>query len=440
MYAFVRQQVLQAYLYILLPWRTFFPAIRHALHRLIYFRATTGSLSQFIHFTPQTYTEVKLEKGVEPHIRHLRFVYLSPPDKWHIKVTFSGRLQTAPNSFADYQTRKADLMKLCLDIDLDTISLLRDTVTELLIMCKQDTNVPQLWQQIPFKKQSARDAESEYTRPLWLHIREDPSRVRFPLYNEIGMPTQDLTAICKIQELSMGVHEVRVGNNLHVYKEVDRPMYEPRDSEVLEQELRNLKLGIDGVVKLVASVVSSNPYHTRETTYTTIVLQGILLEYHPNGTLQDMLRSTKECLLWHRWAIQITSTLHRLHKKNITHMDLKPANIVISKNLDAILIDIGGIGGTTRDWLSPEMKTLIKPLSEEFELRKQNDIWAMGKVLSAMADATHNMGEKQILKEVSLKATTERLPRISLSNILLKLKAIHKKADQSTSTASNPPS
>ena len=61
-----------------------------------------------------------------------------------------------------------------------------------------------------------------------------------------------MSEIRKKQELSVGVHEVRVNNNKksYVYKEVDRPLYELRDSKVLEQELRNLELlhGTKGVV------------------------------------------------------------------------------------------------------------------------------------------------------------------------------------------------
>lgn len=66
----------------------------------------------------------------------------------------------------------------------------------------------------------------------------------------------------------MGVHKAHIiGDNVrYVYKEVDRPLYEPRDSETLEQELRNLLLlrGVDGVAQLVAAVVSRNPYRTMD--------------------------------------------------------------------------------------------------------------------------------------------------------------------------------
>jgi hypothetical protein len=104
---------------------------------------------------------------------------------------------------------------------------------------------------------------------------------------------KDVLDIEKRQELGPGVYKVCVygKEKLYVCEEVDRPLYEPRDSEVLEQELRNLERlrGTKGVVQLVAAVISDNPYRTFNTIKNDTVLRGILLEYYPNGTLYDIL-------------------------------------------------------------------------------------------------------------------------------------------------------
>lgn len=106
-----------------------------------------------------------------------------------------------------------------------------------------------------------------------------------------------MSKIGKKQELSVGVHEACVDGDekSYVCKEVDGPLCEPRHSEASEQELRKLELlrGTEGVVRLVASVVSKNLYRTAETIKdnTPVVLRGILLEYHPYGTLRDALQS-----------------------------------------------------------------------------------------------------------------------------------------------------
>jgi hypothetical protein len=83
--------------------------------------------------------------------------------------------------------------------------------------------------------------------------------------------TKEFSELTRIRQLSAGVCEVRVGEGggRYVCKEVDNPLYQPRDSQILNQELRNLKmfLGTKGIVQLVAAIVSRNLYHTFSETY-----------------------------------------------------------------------------------------------------------------------------------------------------------------------------
>jgi hypothetical protein len=384
-------------------------------------RDLENTYSQHINFTPRSYEDEKLEKGTEPYTRSLGLVYHFSHLKWNIKVTFEGKLRQT-GTFAHITKRHQDLENLCLCIDFDFLrpQLLRDTVTELTIICQQDKTIAQ---DLTLPLKTMPDNESEYApiaNNLIFRIREDPRRVRFPVYNGGSVGTSSLSEIEKIQELSTGVYKahVRSGERLYVYKEIDRPMYEPRDSEVIEQELRNLTLlrGMEGFVQLISPVVSKNPYQSEETAGDDgqIVLRGILTEYHPNGTLRQALQISKEGLPWYRWAVQITGALCHLHELGITHMDLKPANIVLSENFDAILIDLSGIGGTTHEWLSPEMVLFSEPLSQDIESRKQNDVWALGKLILAIADVTCDETEKQMLMRISAHATAELSSRIPL--------------------------
>ncbi|TVY44213.1 hypothetical protein LSUB1_G002329 [Lachnellula subtilissima] len=218
------------------------------------------------------------------------------------------------------------------------------------------------------------ESESAVIDDLWLRKQEDQYQVRYPVYNGFGsyVPARDLSAI-KMKEFGIGVHLVHVESNDYVYKEVDRPLYIPNDSETLELELRNLERmhGNKGVVQLIAIIISHNPYRTtkaiRDNTPTS--LQGILLEYYPDGMLQD--------------ALKITCTLEAFHWNGIAHMDLKPENIVLGRNLHAILVDIN------------------------IEAWKQNDIWTLGQILSAMAYATCNAMEHKVLSSSSLSAPNE---------------------------------
>jgi hypothetical protein len=157
--------------------------------------------------------------------------------------------------------------------------------------------------------------ESEYAvvDDLWLRVREDPYRVRYPVYNgcDSCVPVKDLSIIKKIREFGMGVHLVRVDSDDYVYKEVDRPLYMPNDSKALEMELRNLERmhRNKGVVQLIAVVVSHNPYRTAKAVGydPPTTLQGILLEYHPNGMLKDMLQSPKPTYRDHLFTLGSSS-------------------------------------------------------------------------------------------------------------------------------------
>ena len=99
-------------------------------------------------------------------------------------------------------------------------------------------------------------------------------------------------------------------------------------------------------------------------------------------------------------------------------MDSKPENIVFSRNIHATLIDLSGIGGTTRKWLLPEMRSLPEPFSQCIEARKQNYIWTQGLIISAMAGATCNAMEHKVLSKVSLLATAKSPPRIPLRDTI----------------------
>lgn len=130
-------------------------------------------------------------------------------------------------------------------------------------------------------------------------------------------------------------------------------------------------------------------------------------------------------------------------------MDLKLENIVLSKDLDAILIDLSGKGGTTLKWLSPEMRLLPagKPLSQDIDSRKQNDIWALGGILRALANATHELMEQELLMKVSLLAAAELPPRIPLRKAISTLqpastlnRVSYRNSVQSTLSGLKPPS
>jgi len=175
-------------------------------------------------------------------------------------------------------------------------------------------------------------------------------------------------------------------------------------------------------VQLVAAIFSENPYRTNEAERHDgpAVLRGILLDHHPNGTLEAALRSPKPQMdeRWRIWAFQIARALARLHRSDIMHMDLESSNIAIDADENAVLIDVSGIGGVTQKWLSPEMSDLPDPWSQRAEPRKRCDVWALGAIFLMMAAATSDDEETQVLGDLARRATAEAPFRISLGDVI----------------------
>ncbi|KAF6818546.1 cell division control protein 2 [Colletotrichum plurivorum] len=177
------------------------------------------------------------------------------------------------------------------------------------------------------------------------------------------------------------------GEQVHILKRFEWSLYIAYDSAALEKELRVLEQvgGRGDIVRLIAAVVSRNPYSTAADHQQDAapVLRGILKEHHPGGTLAEVLLSAKVDAPWQRWGAQLCTAVDTLHQHNVTHMDIKPSNVVLDKDGNLILVDVGGFGGVTWEWLSPRVKELLNPefdpLTADFQLRKENDIWTVGK-------------------------------------------------------------
>lgn len=119
-----------------------------------------------------------------------------------------------------------------------------------------------------------------------------------------------LSALSKERPLTPSVSVVRLTGDkqeIYVYKEIKRPLYAPDDTKIIKLELQHLKLlrdtntddntgGAKHIVRLMAAVVSDNPYRTstdRADAEQQTVVRGILLEYHPNGSLEEALLTTE---------------------------------------------------------------------------------------------------------------------------------------------------
>lgn len=134
-----------------------------------------------------------------------------------------------------------------------------------------------------------------------------------------------------------------------------------------------------------------------------------------------------------------------LHKNNISHLDIKPENIVVNPNTgDINYIDFGGsCNGTciqaaygSAPFMSPEMlsqinllqQQLTHPIAYPFNLSKVTDIWSLGVVIYMLLYNKHpylkdypNMSEKENLDIIGKKIIIDyNINVLEEYNILLK--------------------
>ncbi|CAG8893202.1 unnamed protein product [Penicillium egyptiacum] len=156
------------------------------------------------------------------------------------------------------------------------------------------------------------------------------------------------------------------------------------------------------------------------------VISGVLLEYYSGGSLQHILDGQRiEAFPWERWPIQIGTALHHFHMAKKTYMDLKPSNLVINGDGDAVLIDVSGIGRITHEWRAPEIWDEISPLELSLQVRQLNDTWAYGKLLLLLASSAGNSPFVSTLKDVSPRLTEDDVQtRWTISDTICPLESV----------------
>lgn len=90
-----------------------------------------------------------------------------------------------------------------------------------------------------------------------------------------------------------------------------------------------------------------------------------------------------EAMLWH-WLQQLAEVLEYLHQHGILHLDIKPANIMLTAEGNICLIDfnisltneMNGINGISMAYASPEM--YAKWMGNEVSLDARTDIYSLG--------------------------------------------------------------
>lgn len=146
-------------------------------------------------------------------------------------------------------------------------------------------------------------------------------------------------------------------------------------------------------------------------------LPFFVMEYIPGRDLEDEIRKataearripTAKALAWAR---QVASGLEYLHKNCLIHLDVKPANVRITPEDNAVLVDFGvvrdlsrqrartaQVGAFTALYASPEQ---VDPSCNNIDER--TDVWSLGVTLFEMMTGRHPFGgetDTQIIKNI----------------------------------------
>ncbi|KAI1313222.1 kinase-like domain-containing protein [Xylaria venustula] len=352
------------------------------------------------------------EKGAQFSEYWMTLIVRWPHAKWHVKVIFNGLFPLGDfREPSSPQKNRKILEEICFCIDFERTQLFNDTVTNLYIAGPSSGIIPMI--------------------PLPVRAEPDEVRKRYPILNlSSTTPSINRSDIKILHHLKLGIAVVTVGSDetRYIYKTTSAPFADSdeniRDPQL---ELRNLERlqGGEGIVRLIATVFCYNPYHTTFSTPETgkaKLLEGILLEYHPNGTLLDayLMPDThmKDRLLV--WGLQIAKAVAHIHAKGLTHLNLTLSNIVISAEWNAVLIDFGG-DIMTEDHLLPELRLRDRsgPIVIGPETKLRSDIWALGIILYELASSSEGL-DKKLLAAASQDAMRRPWPP-SIGDIINKL-------------------
>ncbi|KAJ5106644.1 hypothetical protein N7456_003319 [Penicillium angulare] len=348
---------------------------------------------------------------------------------WWVKVVVEGSLPTTITTLG-YLRRRATFRSFLEVIDFSQLRLLDNTLSRITLTLTEESH-----NSIPIQA-TVQDTENLFIavcHRMRYEIEEDPKRVIYPNVEKIqGLRLFDASCLQIGEILAPTVYTAIVEQRKYAYKKIDRPLYEPEDTQGILFEIDALMhcRGQPNIAQIIGLVVSENPYKTSPYNNMPQVIRGFLLQYYPRGSLEQMINEgiTTSDLSLLRCALQVGRALIQLHKSERTHLDMKPSNVVLDAQGNAFLIDIGGAGSYTWDWLSPEMGQFLEqnsdktPANARLSARVATDSWAYGQILSVIAERSGNNTVREKLQEVGASLTKTILEAsISLTAALEKL-------------------
>ncbi|RYP65499.1 hypothetical protein DL769_006300 [Monosporascus sp. CRB-8-3] len=148
----------------------------------------------------------------------------------------------------------------------------------------------------------------------------------------------------ELSDIPNKVKRVRTGE-VFFFKAGFRDHGHLREMEILSQIERSGKFGPPfRTSRLVGLVVWGDDDAS---------LMGFLLEYIEGETLASRMGEVSMATRM-RWVHQVEATVKRLHQVGIVWGDVKPDNVIINAEGDAVVVDFGG--GYTPEYIEPELQ------------------------------------------------------------------------------------
>ena len=398
----------------------------------------------------QNYVEDKhfhAPKQTVPKRYSQRVVLRTTQEAWHVVVTlimpieqYEAEERQSTRRITE-DKRQKDLKELTQIIDLGKLPLLRDTVTEVLIMDpneqSEEVNIIEGSFQCPWKSAESFSEDNSLANlvdGLIIRIREDPGRIRYPILGNARPKVISPESVQIVEDITIYVSRVKIlasgqdSAKTFVYKKVKH--VDSRDSAAMMREIEILEQchATPGIVRMEAIVAGVNPYMTacRNETEELLYVRGILLEDHGEDTLGDALKnSSRFSSKWRRWMLTLAEALSGLHALGFCHLDLHEDNVIIGDDGDRlILIDIScGYDGWYPDGAPPEIRRQVEdqgiPLKRQpLDIRQSSDVWALGMLLSRFVEFEMSNVEREYLQDIVDRATQgQPRRRLTLSEI-----------------------
>lgn len=180
--------------------------------------------------------DFRAEGKLEPNSRSQNAIYHRNDKTWWVKVTFNGDWSSfscngARGQIKPKRERCNEFQDFVKTLDFRSYNLLDNTVTEVILEDGTEETAPILVNQGPEE-----DNGSKKLKNLQISLREDPARVIYPpAYQFPNFRAIENTELSQKHEIADGVFRVlhENDNKSYILKVVNRPFYQPRDSNVI---------------------------------------------------------------------------------------------------------------------------------------------------------------------------------------------------------------